>query len=61
MYIDDKSSSIWDSSRSSKLKKVKKITNEVYDDGIRKTKLDPYKPEKFRKKINLRDLNFDEE
>lgn len=61
MYIDDKSSSVCDSSRFNKLKKVKKATNEVYDDGLRKTKLDPYKPEKFRKKINLRDLNFDEE
>lgn len=61
MYIDDKSGSIWDSSRSSKLKKVKKITNEVYDDGIRKTKLDPYKPEKFRKKINLRDIDLEKD
>lgn len=61
MYIDDNSRSMWDSSRSSKLKKNKKLTNEVYDDGMRKPKLDPYRPEKFRKKINLRDIDLEKD
>lgn len=60
MYIKDNDGRLRDKKNTVSPKKEKVFINE-YEDTAKKTKLDPYNPSKFRRKINLRDIDFEED
>jgi hypothetical protein len=57
MYIKENKPYSWNKTH----KKNKNFYDEFYQDGGKKTKIDPYVPSKFRKKINLKDIQIDED
>lgn len=57
MYFEHNDGRKW----SNKAKKVKISVGDLDTDGIKRTKIDPYKPSKFRKKINIRDIQLEDD
>lgn len=57
MYFEQNDGKKW----SGKTKKVKISVSDLDSDGIKRTKIDPYKPSKFRKKINIRDIQLEDD
>jgi hypothetical protein len=61
MYFENNDAKKWSTKPSNKVKKGKVSVGDLYDDGIKRTKIDPYKPSKFRKKINIRDIQMEDD
>jgi hypothetical protein len=61
MYFNSTDSHSFTTKPSNKVKKRKMTLSDFYEDGGKKTKIDPYRPEKFRKKINIRDIQIEDD